>query len=39
MGKEVLTELQNKAADIDEDGKPTSNDSLMILKKIVGLTD
>ncbi|MBR4319642.1 MAG: dockerin type I repeat-containing protein [Oscillospiraceae bacterium] len=39
MGKEFLTELQNKAADIDEDGKPTSNDSLMILKKIVGLTD
>ena len=39
LGKEFLTELQNKAADIDGDGKPTSNDSLMILKKIVGLAD
>lgn len=39
LGKEVLTDLQNKAADMDGDGKPTSNDALMLLKKIVGLTD
>ena len=39
LGKEVLTDAQNKAGDLDGDGKPTASDSMIILKKIVGLLD
>lgn len=37
LGREELTDTQNKAADLDGDGIPTSSDSLMLLKVIVGL--
>ncbi|MBR7085344.1 MAG: cellulase family glycosylhydrolase, partial [Oscillospiraceae bacterium] len=37
LGKETLTEKQIKAADVNQSGVPDSNDSLMILKYIVGM--
>jgi len=37
LGKENLSDLQVKAADMNGDGIPDSTDSLMIMKKIVGL--
>ena len=37
LGKEVLSAQQNLAADYNQDNKIDSNDSLAILKKIVGL--
>lgn len=37
LGKEVLSTQQNLAADYNQDNKVDSNDSLAILKKIVGL--
>ena len=39
LGKESLTDVQNRAADVNKSGNPDSVDSLMILKKIVGLID
>ncbi len=39
MGKEILSETQNKAADVNKSGKPDSGDALQILKKIVGLIE
>ena len=39
LGKETLTALQNKAADINRDGKVDSSDALEILKQVVGLTE
>lgn len=39
LGRLSLNPLQQKAADLDGDGVPSSNDSLMMLKKIVGLLD
>ena len=37
MGKEILTDAQNKAADVNGSGTPDSGDALQILKYIVGL--
>ena len=37
MGKEVLSDEQNKSADVNKSGSPDANDSLMILKYIVGM--
>lgn len=37
LNKELLNATQEKAADVDGDGKPTSEDALMIMKMIVGL--
>ena len=37
LGKESLSEQGRKNADVDGDGTPTSTDSLMIMKHIVGL--
>ena len=37
MGKEILSDAQNKAADVDGSGKPDANDALQILKRIVGI--
>ena len=37
MGKEVLSDEQNKAADVNGSGVPDSGDSLQILKLIVGI--
>ncbi len=37
FGKEMLSEQGRKNADVDGDGTPTSTDSLMIMKHIVGL--
>ncbi|MBR7084909.1 MAG: Ig-like domain-containing protein [Oscillospiraceae bacterium] len=37
LGKELLNEQQNKIADYNQDNKINTNDSLAILKKIVGL--
>ena len=37
MGKEILNDQQNKNADVNKNGSPDANDSLMILKYIVGM--
>lgn len=37
LGKEHLTDSQNKAADVNKNGKVDSSDSLMTMKFIVGL--
>ena len=37
MGKEVLSDAQNKAADVNGNGTPDSGDALQVLKKIVGI--
>ncbi len=37
LGKDVLSKQGEKNADVDGDGTPSSTDSLMILKHIVGL--
>lgn len=37
LGKEVFTEMQQKTADVNHNGKPDSNDSLEVMKYIVGL--
>ena len=37
LGKDVLTESQKKAADVNNSGTPDSGDSLAILKYIVGI--
>ena len=37
LGKEKISETQQKAADVDKDGKPTAADSLLIMKYIVGI--
>ncbi|GEM_PF-3044264 len=37
LGKETLTEIQNLAADINQDKLVDATDSLMILKQIVGM--
>jgi len=39
LGKETLTENQIKAIDFNQNGKPDSEESLMILKYITGLID
>lgn len=39
LGKEVLTETQQKIADVNQDGVVDTNDSLIMLKYIVGLID
>ncbi len=37
LGKSTLSENQQKAADVDKNGKPEPADGLMIMKKIVGI--
>ncbi|MBR0485477.1 MAG: right-handed parallel beta-helix repeat-containing protein, partial [Oscillospiraceae bacterium] len=37
LGKEELSAVQVKAADVNNNGAPDSSDALMIMKKIVGL--
>ena len=37
LGKENISEKQQKQADVDQSGLPDSNDSLLILKYIVGI--
>ena len=39
LGKETLTTIQNKLADINRDGKVDASDALEILKQVVGLTE
>ena len=39
LGKEILSTIQNKLADINHDGKVDSSDALEILKQVVGLTE
>ena len=39
LGKETLTAMQNKAADINRDDKVDSTDALAILKQIVGIAE
>lgn len=39
LGKEEFTEKQTKSADINNDGVVDANDSLMLMKHIVGLVD
>lgn len=39
LGKEEFTEQQKKSADINNDGIVDANDSLMLMKHIVGLVD
>ena len=37
LGKEKLTDAQNKKADVNQNGKPDSTDALTVLKLIVGM--
>ncbi len=37
LGKEPFTEIQQKQADVDHSGKPDAQDSLAVMKYIVGL--
>ncbi len=37
LGKEILTDEQNQAADLNKNSKVDSNDALMLMKAIVGL--
>ena len=39
LGKEVLTDEQNQAADVNGNNKVDSGDSLMLMKFVVGLID
>ncbi len=39
LGKETLTTLQNKAADVNRDNKIDASDALEILKQVVGMTE